>query len=85
MEQPIIPFTSSEYGSFYDIEIHECSAVVLNENTLQNPIQNNNQYICNKKILNLLILLFFIGSVTFIIYDHHKIIGYYLNQLQNIM
>lgn len=86
MDNTIPSAPISDYESFYDIETEHQDTNIINQINSQNQIQNNNrqndnQYICNKIILNRLIFVFFICSISFIIYDHHQIINYYFNKL----
>lgn len=81
----------TDYESFYDIETQHQDINTYNQNNLQTSIQhhdinrpNNNQYICNKIMLNRLIFLFFIFSISFIIYDYHEKIGFYFNKIVTI-
>lgn len=71
--------------SFYDIEIRNSS-----ENTSEFTIDPNllretnvnNQPNCNKTIiLNRIVYFLLFSSISFIIYDHYKIIGFYLSNI----
>ena len=81
---PSAPPPIPDYDSFYDIET--VTEYTDNRQPIQHYDNENNQVLCNKKIiLRRLILLFFILSVTFIIYDHNETIVYYFNKMGNIM
>jgi len=74
--------------TFYDIEVEKSSHNINTSSfdpSLFTEINHNNQNNCNKTIiLNRIIYLLLISSISFIIYDHNKIIGLYLSKIADI-
>ena len=79
---------SIDNESFYDIESVNSSQGnidyginpdILRENTV------NNQSTCNKTIIiNRIVYILLLSSVLFIIYEHHKIILFYLSKILSL-
>lgn len=77
----------SDYSSFYDIEINNPNTLVSDIQSYNQESSDNSQFISNKKviILNKLIFILFIFSISYIIYDNNKIIGKYISQIKTIV
>jgi len=49
-------------------------------------LRENNNFSCNRKIIiNCLLIFWFICSITYIIYLHHKFLGFYIGKIKDIM
>lgn len=74
-------------GSFYEVEIENTPYdhnFAIHTNLLV-EINDNVPTTCNKRvILHRILYLLFLSSLTFIIYEHHEIIGIYLNKIGDI-
>jgi hypothetical protein len=80
---------SYDNQSFYDIESEYSSQDFANDpNILRNNNINDNNNINTKYNKNLIfnrtIYVLCLSSISFIIYEHYEIIGFYLSQIGNI-
>lgn len=75
--------------SFYDIETVNSSQENLDygidpDILRENNNSPNNQSYCNKTIINRIVYILLLASISFIIYDHYKIILLYLSKITTL-